>query len=262
MNGGLGKEVEDLLKDAIDLFIPEIICMAWQPQHHPLSTSAKSQAPASRVWKLWEIMLLITSKNGRKEEGRDGGMKRKTAERWGGGERRRRESRMIEGRGGAEKQKDRVELWRSTKETDHKSAGETKEVKHQAERRCVRATMWFLWGEPERPGPEVEIWKAVFKAQRLFTWTRGLGNRLYPRERIFRTPSLFAPRGFQRSMNNFEFWCILLSCNVFLDDCGNDGTLLYYQVSCFGTFCEDVSFYRDGIILFSRSYLINNMRCG
>lgn len=102
-------------------------------------------------------MLLITSENGRKEEGRDGGMKRKTAERWGGGERRRRESRMIEGGGGAEKQKDRVELWRSTKETDHKSAGETKEVKRQAERRCVRATMWFLWGEPELPGPEVEI---------------------------------------------------------------------------------------------------------
>lgn len=98
MNGGLGKEVEDLLKDAIDLFIPEIICMAWQPQHHPLSTSAKSQAPASRVWKLWEIMLLITSENGRKEDGREGGMKRKTVERWGGGERRRRESRMIEAR--------------------------------------------------------------------------------------------------------------------------------------------------------------------
>lgn len=40
MNSGRGSE-EDLLKDAIDLFIPEIICMAWQPQHHPLSTSAK-----------------------------------------------------------------------------------------------------------------------------------------------------------------------------------------------------------------------------
>lgn len=48
MNGGLGRG-EDLLKDAIDLFIPEIICMAWQPQHHPLSTSAKSQAAASWV---------------------------------------------------------------------------------------------------------------------------------------------------------------------------------------------------------------------
>lgn len=48
MNGALGRG-EDLLKDAIDLFIPEIICMAWQPQYHPLSTSAKSQAVASRV---------------------------------------------------------------------------------------------------------------------------------------------------------------------------------------------------------------------
>lgn len=73
-------------------------------------------------------------------------MKRKTAERWGGGERRQRESRMIEARGGEEKQKDGVKLRRSTKETDHKSAGETKEVKHQAERGSERATMWYLWG--------------------------------------------------------------------------------------------------------------------
>lgn len=68
LNSGLGSR-KDLLKDASDLFIPEIICMVWQLQrHHPLSTSAKSQAVASRVQNLCEIMFLITRENGRTAE--------------------------------------------------------------------------------------------------------------------------------------------------------------------------------------------------
>lgn len=81
INSKLGRG-EDLLKDAIDLFIPEIICMTWQQLHHPLSTFAKSQAVGSRVLKLREIMVLITGKNGRGEE-----IKRKTGGgRWSRGD--------------------------------------------------------------------------------------------------------------------------------------------------------------------------------
>lgn len=72
LNSGLGSR-KDLLKDASDLFIPEIICMVWQPQrHHPLSTSAKSQAVVSRVQNLCEIMFLITRENRRMAEKRGG----------------------------------------------------------------------------------------------------------------------------------------------------------------------------------------------
>lgn len=75
LNSGLGSR-KDLRKDASDLFIPEIICMVWQPQrHHPLSTSAKSQAVASRVQNLCEIMFLITREKGRTAEKRGGSWK-------------------------------------------------------------------------------------------------------------------------------------------------------------------------------------------
>lgn len=71
-NSGLGRRW-DLLKDATDLFIPEIICMVWQPQqqHHPLSMSAKSQAVASWVQNLCEILFLITRENGKRAEKRE-----------------------------------------------------------------------------------------------------------------------------------------------------------------------------------------------
>lgn len=106
MNSGLGRR-KDLRKDASDLFIPEIICMVWQPQrHHPLSAFAKSQAVASWVQNLCEIMFLITRKNGRWAE--------------------KREVKEGSGKGGAEGMIDRrynrrteSNFWLLQKERDH-----------------------------------------------------------------------------------------------------------------------------------------------